>query len=664
MPVQVRQAKASSTTIWVKPAGEMLPGPRAVRGTVFKAASVLENGGAKRGPNFLGHQGRGKGIEMYAYNKKSLMVDLTTGEIAKNELEEAFLRKYLGGNGFAVKTIYDMVPAHIQPFDEGNVIVFATGPMNETPVWGCGRGHLAAISPVTGYFADSNFGGDFASSIKKSGYDFIAIVGKAEKPSYLLVDGDRVSINPCEDLWGKDTELTHKRLEEVHGSKIESATIGPAGENGVPYANIMCSGNRFSAAGRCGIGAVMGSKNLKSLVVKGTETVEVAEKENLKKILKEGMKKLRETSKALTAKGTPGLVNVANAMGMFATKNNTRETFEGAHKISGEVIEEKYKEKNITCAKCPIACGNLVKVTKGEFQGRSVKSPEYETCYSLGSMLENDDIVSIFNTNTMCDLMGLDTISFGVTVAFLAECVEKGIVKESDLDVPIRFQDGETLPKLAHKTAYKEGVGQLLAIGSERLAERFGGESKKLLYSVKGLEIAGHSARAINTMGLSYAVSTRGGSNHDARPNYANPDLEKEKAAAYCVSSQNNTAMGDSLVMCRFVMERAFGPSLDMPLLETLNAVTGWGIDFDEFEKIGERIYTLERFVNTRRGLDRSKDTLPYRVLNEPIQEGPTKGKGMTQSELDTMLDEYYQRRGWDNNGIPTQEKLAQLGIV
>jgi len=280
-------------------------------------------------------------------------------------------------------------------------------------------------------------------------------------------------------------------------------------------------------------------------------------------------------------------------------------------------------------------------------------------------MLENRDISSIFNANTFCDEMGLDTISMGVTLAFAAECLEKGIVTAAELGASVAFGDGSNIAELVRLTALKQGAGALFALGSERLAELWGQDSRKYVYSVQGLEIAGHSARGIRSMGLAYATSTRGGSHHDARPNYIEPkgDPGFEGQAAYCVNSQHYTAFGDSLVVCRFISERGLGSPFDESIQEILRAVTGWEMDLTEIYAIGERIYNLERLINVKRGRDRSKDALPYRVTHEPINAGPCEGRYCPPEAFEQLLDEYYQLRGWDAQGIPTAQKLQELGL-
>lgn len=597
---------------------------------------------------------------------KVLVVDLSQERIEKLDLDENLARKYLGGNGFAAKFLLDNVPLNVAPLSEENAVGIATGPITGTSVWGSGRGHLAALSPQTNYFADSNFGGNFANAFKKTGFDAVYIKGKASSPVYVMIDEDNVSLKDASDLWGKMTEETHHLLMEKEGKDIESACIGPAGENGVLYSSIICSGKRVSAAGRGGIGSVLGFKNCKAIAVKGSKEIVLSDKDRLREYIRSLTPSVKEKSQILTRLGTPFLVHMINNKGMLCTRNNNRETFDKAHFLSGELIEEKYKKKNIACKGCPIACGKLVSVTKGEYANQHVKMAEYETIYAMGSMLENSDIVSIFNANNMCDQMGMDTITYGVTLSFLAECLEKGLFKDEELNKVLYFGDNENITELARKTGLKQGIGELISLGSAKIAEQIGGEAPNLLYSVKGLEMAGHSARGIRNMGLAYSTSTRGGSHHDARAVYNEPEGDPgfKGHPAYNIRSQHNTALGDSLVICRFLQERGLGLVPNESMIPLIEYSTGWKMEMEEIEQIGERIYNLERYINTERGLTRQGDMLPYRVMNNPIPEGPSKGRYVPENELNNMLDEYYQLRGWDNNGIPKKEKLKELEIL
>lgn len=606
---------------------------------------------------------------MFGYHGRIVEVDLTHKNINIVNFNEDFARLYLGGNGFAAKIIYDTIKTTIDPFSEENVVVFATGPFTGGHVWGGSRGHCASISPLTNIFCDSNFGGNFAAMFKRTGFDAIVIKGKADQPVYINIDNDTVTVEPAEHLWGKTISETVNLLTQQLNKRFEASLIGPAGENLVRYACVMCTGTRISASGRGGIGAVLGSKLCKGIIVSGDKSVEVHNPEGLKQALNKLLPSLKERAKPLTEFGTPVLVQMINKKGKLSTRNNTKEQFEKAYSISGEYIKEHHKKKNIACHGCPVACGKLVDVPYGAYAGKLVKMPEYETIYAIGSMLENSDVVSIYNGNTVCDEMGMDTISFGVTLSFLTECVEKGLIKNSDLEIPLHFGHWNHLSLIAESTALQKGLlGKLLSMGSKRIAEHIGGDAYKYLYEVKGLEIAGHSARGLRQMSLGYATATRGGSHHDTRPTYYPNDPEVDPGFThqpeYSFNSQNNTAIGDSLVICRFIHERSFGTQINETLADVLSYITGWEITKQELIEIGERIYTLERLINVSGGIDRKSDMLPYRVMNEPIPDGPSKGWVCTHGDLQKMLDEYYKLRGWDENGIPTQETLQRLKII
>lgn len=602
---------------------------------------------------------------MNGYFKKILHIDLSTHSSHIEEFDEAYASKFIGGNGFAADIIRKNVPSEEKAFSEKNIIVFASGPFTGSPVWGCGRSHAAAISPQTGLFGDSNFGGNFASMLKATGYDAITITGKASKPEYLCIDERGVSFQKADELWGLETSKTIAALKAREGESSECAVIGPGGENLVPFASIIASGARISAAGRMGLGAVLGSKNVKAIVAKGNAKATIAHRERLSDFLKSRLAILRDQTKELTELGTPVLVKIINDRGMLASRNNQREVFPEWEAISGECMAREFKVKNIACRLCPVACGKLVMVPSGAFAGKNVKMPEFESIYALATMCDVSDITALFNANTLCDELGLDTISAGVTLSFAAECLEKGLCDEKLFGTKNIFGNGEALVRLIDDTARRRGAGELLALGSEKMAEQIGKNAREYLYSVKGLEIAGHSARGIRTMGLAYATSTRGGSHHDARPRYPQPDFEMsaEEIAKYCVESQNFTALGDSLVMCRFTMERGFGRLINESLAEAFNLVTGWDFSMEDLSKAGARIYTLERLINCARSITRKDDTLPARVMNEPIPEGPAKGRFVPKDALNAQLDCYYKLRGWDEEGVPTDETLRTLSL-
>ena len=600
---------------------------------------------------------------MIGNHGRILKVDLSSGEVTIEIRDEAYYRMFLGGNGLCASLIHESVSQDADPLGPVNTIVFSVGPVTRTPLWGSSRGHIAAISPLTGFFADSNFGGDFPAAQKQTGFDAICVTGKSERPVYLSVNEEGGEIKDAGSVWGMTTEQAHNELSTVESDGAQSVTIGPAGENGVLFAAILGSGKRIGAAGRCGLGAVMGAKNLKAIVARGNRKTLLADRDALSQVLKEKYDNLTTNTAPLKELGTPVLVHIINNQGLMGTRNNVKEFFDHAQDICGERIKEESWAADTACHGCPVACGKKVKVGKGKYAGETAKMPEYETLFALGSMMDVRDLQSIFNANHACNQLGLDTISMGVTLSFVAECMEKGIVSEADLGGRVDFSDGEAMVALIEKTAYRDGIGELLALGSLRLSRRFGNHASKYLYQVKGLEIAGHSARGISAMSLAYPVGTRGGSHHDGRPVYGPQDPGFEPQPQHIATNQHFTAVGDSMVLCRFVAERGIGTPLGDDMVRIVNGVTGWNLDLAGLEKIGERIYNLERLINTGRGMSRKNDTLPYRVLNKPIPDGPAKGRYCPQEELDAMLDRYYAIRGWTPDGIPTDEKLSQLNL-
>jgi aldehyde:ferredoxin oxidoreductase len=603
---------------------------------------------------------------MYGHQGKLLTVDLSNGHIEEEVYGADYAEMFLGGNGFAAKMICDNVPADADPVGPENAVVFTVGPLTDTPVWGSSRGHMASISPLTGFFCDSNYGGQFAIAQKRTGYDAILVKGSSSEPVYLSVTERGAEIRSAASLWGKSTEETIQSLQMQAGEGAICGAIGPAGEKEVLFANVIFGGKRTGIAGRGGLGAVMGTKKLKAVVVKGSKRTQIADRESLTKVLKERYPHLKKNTAPFKTLGTPFLVHLINSLGLLGTRNNTGEVFPHARDISGELMREKYWDKNTSCYGCPVACGKMVQVLNGEYAGKAVKMPEYETLYAFGSMMDNRDLDSIIEANHVCSLMGVDTISMGVTLAFVAECMDKGIIAEQDLGGRVGFSSGAPLTELIRKTAGKEGIGRFLAMGSVRLAKIFGEDAYKYLYAVKGLEMAGHSARGLRNMSLSYAVSTRGGSHHDGRPNYlaVDPDPGFDPQPQLIFRNNAFTAVGDSLVLCRFIAERGIGTPLNEDMVKLVNAVTGWSLSLPELEKMGERIYNLERLINVRRGVNRKHDLLPHRVMSEPIPDGPVNGRFCLQKNLDAMLDAYYELRGWSREGIPTDKKLKELGLM
>jgi aldehyde:ferredoxin oxidoreductase len=605
---------------------------------------------------------------MHGYGGRILFVDCTTGASRVEPLSEASARALLGGNGLAARILHDHVPAGVDALDPANAIVFAVGPITDTTVPGNSRACAAAKSPLTGLFFDSTFGGRFPATLKRTGFDAVVLTGRAPARSYVVVDERGGTLKSAAAVWGQSTRDAVTALVGAEGADADAIAIGPAGEHGVRFAAMAHYWrNREAVSGRGGLGAVLGSKNVKALVVKGTRKTEVAAAGALKALLEETREPLKKGTAALTTFGTPFLVGPINAIGALGSYNLRSEVFAQARAIGGESMKEHYHDRDTTCLKCPVACGKQYAIKDGEFAGTRAKMPEYESIFALGPMLGIAEPEALILANDLCDLHGLDTISMGVTLALVCEALERSWLSPADVGVPFGWGDWRGMLRLVELTARREGFGHRLAEGAWRLAESIHPEATRLVYAVKRLELPAHSARALKGLSIGYATATRGGSHHDTRPTpqYA-PTFDRRSTddkPAFAARSQHFTAVGDSLVMCRFTSERGFGLFVDEPYARMVRAVTGWDMSVAELERVGERIVNLERLFNVREGVRRAQDVLPWKVMHEPIPEGPSAGMYCPPDELQGMLDTYYALRGWDTDGVPTGARLSTLGL-
>ena len=605
---------------------------------------------------------------MNGYTGRILRIDLSQQKFSVENFDEVFARKFLGGNGFAAKILYDGLKKGGDPFSPENLVVFAVGPITDTPLPSTSRAYVATQSPLNGLFFDSTFGGRFAISQKRTGFEVIVISGKARSPVYLVVDESGAQFKPAASLWGKLTKETVEAIQAAEGETADAVAIGPAGEKKVRYACLVHYWRgREGVSGRGGVGAVLGSKNVKAVVVKGSRRTQVRDPQAVQELIASRKEAMEKGTAGLKNLGTPVLVNMINTLGGLGVRNLQEEQSSRAPDIGGERLKELFFERNDTCFGCSIACGKTLRLPP-EQGGLRWKMPEYETLFSLGSMADNWDAASMLKLNSLCDQYGLDTISMGVTISFALECFEKGILTTRDTGGrKLCFGDAPLLLELVEETGKRQGFGDMLAEGSFRMAERLGKGSADLLHCFKKVEVAGHSARALKGMSLGYATATRGGSHHDARPTllYAG-EFDRTKAEAapvFAFRTQNFTALNDSLTQCRFASERGFGGVINENYVKMINAVTGWNVNLEEVERIGERIYNLERAFNCREGVSRKDDALPFRTSQQVIPEGPSKGMSTPQEEFKEMLEEYYRLRGWDSNGVPTGEKLMALGL-
>jgi aldehyde:ferredoxin oxidoreductase len=605
---------------------------------------------------------------MNGYGGRILFVDLTRGASRIVPLAAATARALIGGNGLAARLLLDTVAPGTDPFDPANAVVFSVGPITDTSVPGNSRACVASKSPLTNLFFDSTFGGRFPATLKRTGFDAVVLTGRASAPSYVSVTEEGAAVKRAAHLWGRTTRDTVRALLEVEGGEADAIAIGPAGEHRVRFAAMATYWkNREGVAGRGGIAAVLGAKNVKALVVRGARKTDIADPAGLKALVEATREPLKTGTQALSTFGTPFLVGPINALGALGSFNVRSETFAEARAVGGEEMKARFHDRDTTCLKCPVACGKQYVIGEGEFAGHKAKMPEYETIFAFGPMLGNANAESLILANDLCDLLGMDTISMGVTLAFVAEAVERGWLDPGAIGVPFGWGDWRGMLRLVEMTARREGVGDRLAEGAWRLAESLHPEATRAVYAVKRLELPAHSARALKGMSIGYATGTRGGSHHDTRPTpqYA-PTFDRRSTKdkpEFAMRSQHFTAVGDSLVLCRFTSERGFGLFVSDTYAAMLRAVTGWDLTTEELERAGERIVNLERVFNVREGARRGDDVLPWRVMHEPIPDGPSAGMSCPPDELDAMLDEYYRLRGWDADGVPTPGRLAALGV-
>jgi aldehyde:ferredoxin oxidoreductase len=604
---------------------------------------------------------------------KMLRVDLTAQTVKEEPLDPQAARDYIGGRGLGVYYLLKETDPKVDPLSPENMIVMATGPLTGTKAPTGARYMVVTKSPLTGAITCSNSGGHFPTQLKKAGYDGIIVTGRAKTPVYLWIEDGRAELRPADHLWGKDTHQTDDTIKEETDRRAKVASIGPAGERGALFASIM--NDRDRAAGRSGVGAVMGSKNLKAVAVRGRGTIPLADPEKFDAEVKAVVDPFKEAAKenppALRAYGTPYVVMVTNSFGVLPTRNWKEGTFENWKEIHGEKLTEKFLVRNVACHACPLACGRGTKVDVPGYEGEG-EGPEYETVYAMGSNCGIDNLAAITKANYICNELGLDTISMGATLACAMELAEEGVLPQEDVGLgrPLRFGDADALVELSRQTGLLEGFGKELAQGSRRLAEKYG--RPELSISVKSQEPAGYEPRGAQGMGLAYATSPIGASHMRGDPAYfelfgtpVKMDAQTTEGKAPVVAAwQDLSAIVDAAGLCIFVAARLLvEPELTAPpegIRKLLHAATGQYEKLDELIQAGRRIINAERVWLNRAGFDRAQDTLPDRLTKEPMPDGPAKGQVC---RLDEMLDEYYQCRGWTAEGKPLPETLEELDI-
>jgi aldehyde:ferredoxin oxidoreductase len=600
----------------------------------------------------------------HGYIGKILDVDLTSGTWSETELDRTLARDYMGGKGFGARILYDQLPPHCDPLSPENILVFATGPLTGTLAPSSGRFEVCTKSPATGLWLDANCGGFFGPELKFAGYDMVIIRGKATSAAMLVIDDNKLELKPAGDLWGTDTITTHRQIKDSLGKEFRVACIGEAGEKGVVFAAII---SEYRALGRGGAGAVMGSKNLKAIAVRGTKSICLHAPDHFMVTCREAFNELAnspDTGGGRQKFGTNIILSLMDETGIHPVRNFQKGKFEGAALVNEETIE-KYYVRNKACFGCPIYCSKIAEVKKGKYKGSFTEGPEYENVWAFGANCDNADVGAIIQAEYLCDYYGLDGITTGNVIGFLMECLEKGILKETDIGFPLKFGNDESIINAVHLIGRRKGAGKLWGEGVRNLGEQIKGAQHFAMH-VKGLELPAYDPRASSGMALAYATSDRGGCHLRSWPigdellaTEDRMDLSSTEFKAELVKTQQDLfCMVNCSGMCLFA---TFAVNLKQitPFLHSATGIEAFASS-DEVMKIGERVNNLVRLFNIRHGLTRDLDTLPKRFFSEPLKEGPCRDRVV---QLDQLIDEYYLVRGWDKSGFPEKDKLEELGI-
>ncbi len=604
-----------------------------------------------------------------AYTNKLLVIDLSHESFKTLSVADTFKTDFIGGKGFGAKLLYDEVPPGTHPLDKNNLLMFMTGPLTGTMAPAM-RGCVVTKSPLTGIFLDSYFGGSFSPEIKYAGYDGIIIKGCAKKPVFIWIDDDRVEIRDARHLWGTNTLEANRLIKkELNDETIKIAGIGQAGENQVLFALIGCEYNR--QAGRGGAGAVMGSKNLKAIAIKGTKKVEVHDPKRFIKACTKAFNELENSQdiESFRQFGTAASVEYANETGLLPHKNYQKGTYAKAAMLADKGQSKHLWLGSNACMGCPIRCSKIGAVRTGKYKNFVTDIVEYESAALMGSNLDISDIRAVAHLVKLCDLYGIDSMTTGNIIGFAMEACEKGLI-QSPKNIDIKFGNIEAAEHLIHAIATREGkLGKLLSQGVKLAAENIGGTAPDMACHTKGLESPAWGPRGVSGMGLALMTTDRGGCHQRGFPvsyelseeweGHPLDPLSPEGKAQMVIALQNYSAGTDTLVKCDF---GSYGIS-DTTYAELLNAATGQDVNADIFMKTGERIWNLVRCFNLAEGVDAAQDTLPKRFVSEPLPDGPAKGHLISKKDMTYMKQEYYKLRGWNTKGVPLDKTLNQLRI-
>jgi len=599
---------------------------------------------------------------------KALVVDLTTRTSVEQEIPHKYYAHYLGGRGLGTRLLHDFIDPTTDPLGADNVLIFVVGPLHATRAFYSSKSVLVTKSPQTGTCLYSLSSGSLGHNLARCGYDALILKGRSEQPSYLVMKDRSIEFKDASRIWGMNTGDADYFIRQKVGAEASIALIGPAGENLVKYACIVTEGRQRNTFGRGGVGAVMGSKNLKALVVSGSGEVHIADEAALRQAQRALTKRLAaapEWAKPMRTYGTRGVLQYMNAAGILPTRQWHTGQYKNIDAFVPEAILKNWIVSNENCAPyCPNPCYHWCTVKEGEYAGATAFGPEFETIYAFGSNLENARFDSIIAVDDYCDLMGLDTMSTGLTIGWATECYERGILGQGDTDgIDMRYGNHQMLLDLIRRIAYRQGeIGNLLAEGSKRAAAKVGQGSEAWAMTSKGMEFGGYECRGSWGQAIQFAFSHRGGCHHDlgtpARLEMGTPEATQvEGRGTFVKAAAYRRIIYDSSVMCAFPL-----PVLGLESSsELLSAVTGRNLDIAALEEIGERVLNIERLFISKAGFRREDDRLPSRLLLEPLPDGPNRGKVVP---LEALKDEFYATCGWDPlTGIPLPETLQRLGI-
>jgi aldehyde:ferredoxin oxidoreductase len=597
---------------------------------------------------------------MYGFHGRLLHVDLTSGTTSWRALEESRLAAFLGGIGLGTSLLYDLAPAGVEPFAPANPLIFTSAPLVGTGLTTTAKFAVVTKSPLTGFIADSLSSSHFALELKRAGLDALVITGQAPTTAFITINKEKVEIKEAQHLRGKSAAETESLIRsELNNPKARVAAIGQAGENRVLFATISNEGRH---AGRGGVGAVMGSKNLKAIAVCGDRESRVSDPSGVQAIADSLRRRsLGSMTDKYRSIGTVANLAVFNRLGTLPTRNFQQSTFEHAEALSGETLTENNFSRRHGCASCTIRCERLFKSMAGDEQRL-----EYESLFALGPLCGIEQPEVVLQAAHLCDLYGLDTISTGGTLAWAMECAERGLLPEAQ-ELGLRFGQAEALLAAIPIIAERKGLGALLAEGSRRAALEVGGETPFWAMHVKGLELPGYEPRSLKTMALGLAVSPRGACHNRSGAYEADFSGEVDRLRSdpnrgiLVAASEDFAAVLDSLIICKFLRKcftDFYGESAEL-----LGKVTGWSCSSDELRRVGERIHTLKKLFNIREGWRPQDDWLPGRLLSEALPTGVAQGVALTDDELRAMIRGYYHAREWDEEGFIPEKKLRELGL-